>query len=158
MPVNLWRRFAGFLDLTTAVAPQGRDQDINVNEQFTINFTLRNRAPARNATTPEIAFLNPELVIAMTPYASPVDAGGNILANRTVNFQAARLGPGDSTTTGPITMRANSELPGSDWWPFSADFLTNEMVAFTTVNARLDTDAYFRIRVSNTIRAEIEPT
>lgn len=124
--------------------------DVNVGERFVLRFRLSNEAnPIQPDKNPVVCFRNLRLQVGRTDYAAPLE-GEATVPKRRLEFPAERLWPGESTDL-LVPMRAEKNMGGF------ADLLSEEEVAIVSVEADLDVDAYFRIRLRTAVREEIHP-
>ena len=118
--------------------------DIDVGEQFTVRFTVRNNFTGGNGESPGHAhYRNVRLQVAGTNFASVVDG------NRTIDI-TDHLGFDGSEST-DVTFQATDTVPASffNWWP-------SEPYAGVTALADFDIDRFFRIVQSETFSTQIE--
>ena len=123
---------------------------VNVGEHFVLRFRLSNEAaPIQPDENPLVCFRNLRLQVGRTEYAAPLEDEATV-AERRLAFPAERLWPGESTDL-LVPMRAERNMGGF------ADLLSEEEVAVVGVEADLDVEAYFRIRLRTAVREEIHP-
>ncbi|MDP6691644.1 MAG: hypothetical protein QF384_19265 [Alphaproteobacteria bacterium] len=134
--VSEWRNMAGFLRLTSAVTAQTGNA-INVNEGFTMTFTVINTAPAPDGNNPRIRYTGVSLRVNGTQWAS-VDGG-----NQVIDFPDQLLESGQSTSVA-VPMTAVSNM-GDTFFGAFADLFAQEQIARARVIADLDRDAYFHV-------------
>jgi hypothetical protein len=148
---DIHNEVASYLSLSVTLTQRAGTQ-INVGEEFTLRFTLRNTAsPSRR---PTIIFRDLFLRVDATVYAHPRDAppGSAIF----VVIREGTLGPGELRTA-DVVLVADRNM-GSDFVGFLADMFAQEEVATVRFSAALDLGAFFVVHKDQRLVQEIEPT
>ena len=96
-----------YLHLTKSVILKQGGQ-INVDENFTVRFTLTNTAPVGR---PLIRFKKPRLQLLKTVYARPIMPDGSVVDGLGADFPDTTLEPGEATTL-DIPMLATADIAG----------------------------------------------
>lgn len=134
--LDLYTDLRRFLRLTSRVVSK-HGEFINVDEKFTLRFTVTNAAYSPNTSRPAIVFRNVKVSVAGTSNAVPVAGPG------THNFPQQTLHPGESSHV-DIEFRAINDLPGDA--QSGIDRNHEEMVARADAKADLDQNLFFSIR------------
>jgi hypothetical protein len=146
----LLQELSQYLHLTNKVILK-QGGNINVGENFMVRFTLTNSAPPPTYMgQPRIRFKAPYLQLLKTEYARPVMPDGSAVDGWGHDFPDTMLDSGESTAL-EVPMLATADIVG---W---TDFFLRERIATAWVSAKLDTDEYFLLTNTYTIRTEIEP-
>ena len=148
-PLDLWKSLANHLELTWEVDPIGRV--INVGEEFSIFFKLRNTAAATDEwgddVRPDIAFGEPKLrIIPRGEVDLFTDNGSLTSTGATFRFPHVGLLRAGQETTLEVRFRANED---TNW--FGADH-----VADVRVHAHFAYELFFRTWFSRRVEAPVE--
>lgn len=168
-PAELWQGFQQYLDVDSEVLQKEGDR-INVGEMFVLRIVVSNSAPhpnpgdARNRDRdfssisvgkkefeiPKIVFLDPIVGVHETRYAKPRVRSGS-LRYAEYSLSPRLLGPGGSSYV-DVEMEAVDEIRG---W---RDRFQREKVGVLQVMARVDFDAFARVKIKSSLRTEINPS
>jgi hypothetical protein len=139
--------YSQYLYLSAEVS-KTKGQFVNVNELFSVKFTLLNTAPTiRSTSQPKIVFLNPYLQIVKTEYAAPWGPDNEAWDSMGLNFRRD-ISPGESASL-DIEFMATRSLD-------RRRLIVEESYASVSVKAPLDVNELFfahqRFEFSHDIR------
>ncbi len=109
-----------YLYLTWEIVSKEGSQ-INVNEAFTVRFTIENKADRDALGSPHLIFENVHLRIKPTDYASLITRGTRTTTRGTVfPFPQQTLHATQSTSM-DIEFKAERNMADEGWWPWVVD-------------------------------------
>ena len=111
---------------------------INVNETFTIRFTLENKADRDALGHPHLIFENCSLRVDPTDYSSMVTTGiGQGIHGYEIPFPQQTLRAQQSTFV-DVELKAEQNMADAGWWPWIVDNLLGSLEKIADINVFAD--------------------